>query len=88
METLGIGLIVLAILGLLLYYVRKGINASRDNDALEAQSNAQKSTIAENERLLAEREREDRRNEAAEVVGVDRERANQLLRDALKDDFN
>lgn len=88
MELLGVGLIVLAIIGVLVYYVRKGVNAERDNDALEAQSSAQKEALDKDEGLLAAREREDREREKIEVVGVTRERANQLLRDALKDDLN
>lgn len=88
METLGIGLLVVAILGLVVYYVRKGVNAERDNDALEAQSNAQKAASERDRALLAEREREDRAREDAETVGVDRERANELLRGALEDYLN
>lgn len=88
MELLGIGLLALVFVGILVYYIRKGINAERNEQAVQAQSDAREAALAQEEALLAEREREDRRSEAAEVTGVTRERANELLRDAFKDDFN
>lgn len=91
MDILGTGLgalISLALIGILVYYVKKNTNAERDKQALEAQSSAQDAALTRDEGLLAAREREDREREKIEVVGVDRERANELLRDALKDDLN
>lgn len=88
MELLGTGLIALVIITLVVYYIRKGINAERDNQALEAQSSVQKAALQREEAILAEREREDRDREKASIPGITRERANELLREALDDDFN
>lgn len=90
MEILGVGMFSLALVGLLVYYIRKGVNSERNTDALEVQSRAQVAALDREEGLLAEKEREDRRNEEREKanIGGDRERANQLLIDATKDNLN
>jgi len=86
--SLGIGLVCLAFIGLLVYYVKVGINAKRNEAAVEALSKAQADALSVAEQLAADKEREERRDEAAAVVGIDREHANKLLLDALKDDLN
>lgn len=90
MESLGIGLVVLAFAGLLVYYVRKAVNSERNEQALDEQNKAQADALVLANKLAGDKEREERLNERIEVVsiGSDRERANQLLRDAVKDDLN
>lgn len=82
------GVLGLAIIGILVYYVRAGVNAGRDADALEAESKAQDEELARVNEAKVKTEMEERREEDATVAGISRDDANKLLSEALKDDVN
>lgn len=88
MTSVGIGLVILAFVGLLVYYVRKGLNSERNEESLLEQNRAQADSLSAANAARAESEREERQRESIEVVGIDRAAANQRLRDALKNDAN
>lgn len=82
---LVIGAVIAGLLGALWYYVRKGVNLERDVDSLKGQSERQDEAIQLGNSIRAGAEREERRDEAEATRSVDRDAANKLLLDALKD---